>query len=93
MLGHRAFGARLRTIFVENGLMRQGESEQVVNIFHELGVPVEVIDARDEFFAALKGIVQTRRKNAKRSPRPSIAACTDVSSGPMAPSACCRARS
>ena len=33
MLGHRALGTQLRTIFVENGLMREGESEQVVGFF------------------------------------------------------------
>lgn len=62
MLGHRALGSRLRTVFVENGLMRQGEPEQVVQFFRDLGVPVEVIDARDEFFAALKGITDPEEK-------------------------------
>ena len=38
MLGHRALGARLRTIFVQNGLMRQGEPEQVGDLFASLGV-------------------------------------------------------
>src|SRR4030042_4742620 len=56
MLGHRALGQRLRTIFVENGLMREGEAEQVAGLFLKLGVTVEVVDARKEFFAALKGI-------------------------------------
>ena len=62
MLGHRALGARLRTVFVENGLMRQGEPEQVVKFFHDLGVPVEVVDARDEFFSALKGFTDPEEK-------------------------------
>lgn len=62
MLGHRALGSRLRTVFVENGLMRQGEPEQVVQFFRDLGVPVEVVDARDEFFAALKGITDPEEK-------------------------------
>ena len=56
MLGHRALGDRLRTVFVENGIMRAGEAEQVVGFFSALGVKVEVADARDEFFAALKGV-------------------------------------
>ncbi|HPC94334.1 MAG TPA: asparagine synthase-related protein [Sedimentisphaerales bacterium] len=62
MLGHRALGARLRTVFVENGLMRQGEPEQVVQFFRDLGVPVEVVDAREEFFAALQGITDPEEK-------------------------------
>jgi GMP synthase (glutamine-hydrolysing) len=62
MLGHRALGARLRTVFVENGLMRQGEPEQVVKFFHDLGVPVEVVDARDEFFSALQGLTDPEEK-------------------------------
>ncbi len=62
MLGHRALGDRLSTVFVENGLMRQGEPEQVVQFFHDLGVPVEVVDARDEFFSALQGLTDPEEK-------------------------------
>jgi len=49
MLGHRALGERLKTVFIENGLMREGEPKQVVGFFQKLGVRVEVIDARKEF--------------------------------------------
>jgi GMP synthase (glutamine-hydrolysing) len=62
MLGHRALGKRLRTIFVENGLMREGEPQRVVGLFSDLGVEVEVIDAKDEFFSALKGITDPEEK-------------------------------
>jgi len=62
MLGHRALGKQLRTVFIENGLMRAGESEQVVSWFAKLGVPVEVIDAREEFFTALAGITDPEAK-------------------------------
>jgi len=62
MLGHRALGDRLKTVFVENGLMREGEPEQVVGFFKELGVSVDVVDARSEFFAALKGITDPEEK-------------------------------
>lgn len=62
MLGHRALGKQLRTVFINNGLMRQGEPEQVVSFFRELGVAVEVIDARDRFFAALKGVTDPEKK-------------------------------
>lgn len=62
MLGHRALGTHLRTVFIENGLMREGESEQIVDFFRKLGVTVEVVDARKEFFAALKGITDPEQK-------------------------------
>jgi GMP synthase (glutamine-hydrolysing) len=62
MLGHRALGDRLKTVFIENGLMREGEPEQVVALFRQLGVTVEIVDARKEFFAALKGITDPEKK-------------------------------
>ena len=62
MLGHRALGNRLRTIFVENGIMRAGEADQVVGFFRNLGVTVEVCDAKAEFFAAFKGVTDPEEK-------------------------------
>ena len=62
LLGHRALGRRLRTVFIENGLMREGEAERVRSLFHGLGVEVEVVDARDRFFAALKGLADPEAK-------------------------------
>jgi len=62
MLGHRALGKRLKTVFIENGLMREGEPERVTGLFGKLGVSVEVVDARKEFFAALKGIIDPEEK-------------------------------
>jgi GMP synthase (glutamine-hydrolysing) len=62
MLGHRALGEKLKTVFVENGLMREGEAQRVVDLFAELGVKVRVVDARSEFFAALKGITDPEEK-------------------------------
>ena len=62
MLGHRALGQRLKTVFIENGLMRAVEPEQVVGLFRKLGVAVEIVEARKEFFAALKGITNPEGK-------------------------------
>jgi GMP synthase (glutamine-hydrolysing) len=62
MLGHQALGARLKTVFIQNGLMREGEPEQVAGFFEKLGVQVDVIDARDQFFAALRGITDPEEK-------------------------------
>jgi GMP synthase (glutamine-hydrolysing) len=62
MLGHRALGDRLKTVFVENGLMREGEPEHVAGLFEKLGVPVEIINSREEFFEALKGVTDPEEK-------------------------------
>jgi GMP synthase (glutamine-hydrolysing) len=47
MLGHKALGERLKTYFIDNGLMREGEPENIISIFKKLGVRVELLDARD----------------------------------------------
>ncbi len=62
MLGHKALGDRLKSVFIDNGLMRQGEPQRVVKLFADLGVDVDVIDARDEFFDALEGITDPEEK-------------------------------
>jgi len=62
MLGHRALGERLRTVFIQNGLMRENEAEKVVESFRRLGVSVEVVEAREEFFAALAGLTDPEEK-------------------------------
>ena len=62
MLGHRALGRRLRTVFIQNGLMRQDEAESVVSIFSGLGVNVEIVDAKNEFLDSLKGLTDPEEK-------------------------------
>jgi GMP synthase (glutamine-hydrolysing) len=62
MLGHRALGDRLKTYFIDNGIMREGEPEYVVSIIKKCGVPVQLIDAQDEFFDALKGKTDPEEK-------------------------------
>jgi len=62
MLAHRALGKRLKTYFIDNGLMRDGEPEAVVSAFKERGVPVDLIDAKKDFFAALKGKTDPEEK-------------------------------
>ena len=62
MLGHRALGKKLRTVFIQNGLMREGEAGFIEGIFRDLGVEIEIIDARDEFLDALKGITDPEKK-------------------------------
>ena len=62
MLGHRALGDRLKTYFIDNGIMRQGEPEHIVSLFRDMGVPVELVDSRAEFFGALKGLTDPEEK-------------------------------
>ncbi len=62
MLGHRALGGNLKTCFIENGLMRESEPEMVADLFRKLGITVEIIDAREEFLTALKGITDPEEK-------------------------------
>jgi GMP synthase (glutamine-hydrolysing) len=62
LLGYKALGDRLKTVFVNNNLMREGEPEMVAGFFRKLGVPVEVVDAREEFLDALKGITDPEEK-------------------------------
>jgi GMP synthase (glutamine-hydrolysing) len=62
VLGHRAISEQLKTIFVDNALMREGEPEHVVKIFADMGIPVELIDAREEFLSALKGLTDPEQK-------------------------------
>jgi GMP synthase (glutamine-hydrolysing) len=61
-LGHRALGKRLKTYFINSGLMREREPQKVVALFKTLGIPVDIIDARKAFFKALKGITDPEEK-------------------------------
>jgi GMP synthase (glutamine-hydrolysing) len=62
VLVSRAIGDRLLTIYVNNGFMRKGETETVGTMFDRLGVNYRLIDAGDEFFAAMKGVTEPERK-------------------------------
>lgn len=62
VLGHRALGNRLKTVFVDNALMREGEPQRVAQTFAGLGIPVEIVDCRAEFLAALAGLTDPEDK-------------------------------
>jgi len=62
VLAHRAIGSNLKVIFIDDGLMRANEPEDVSRIFADLGIQVDIIDAQDEFFHALKGISDPEEK-------------------------------
>ncbi len=60
---YRAIGNRLTCVFVDHGLLRKGESEQVCHVFSHL-FPVRFIraDAAEKFFADLKGVAEPEEK-------------------------------
>ncbi len=62
MLAARALGSKLKSIFIDDGLMREDEPKDVQKAFAALGVKVDIIDAKSEFFAALKGKIDPERK-------------------------------
>jgi len=62
VLAHRAIGDNLKVIFIDDGLMRKDEPEEVSDVFENMGIAVEIIDAQDEFFDALKGKVDPEEK-------------------------------
>jgi GMP synthase (glutamine-hydrolysing) len=62
VLGHRALGDRLKTVFIDSALMRQGEPQQVVRTFADISIPVEIVDARREFLQALAGLTDPEEK-------------------------------
>ncbi|TET54482.1 MAG: glutamine-hydrolyzing GMP synthase [Anaerolineales bacterium] len=62
-LVHRAIGDRLTCIFVNTGLLRRGEPEQVVRTFRdEQGTNLVAIDATESFLTALAGVTDPEKK-------------------------------
>lgn len=60
---HRAIGAQLTCVFVDNGLLRLNEAQQVMATFAEhLGIKVIHVDASQQFYKALKGIQDPEAK-------------------------------
>jgi len=63
VLVHKAIGDNLTCIFVDNGLLRKGEREQVEKTFRDnFHIPLIVINAKDRFLNALKGITDPEKK-------------------------------
>ena len=73
MLGHRAIGDQLKSVFLDDGLMRQDEPQSVADAFKALGVTVEVVDVADRFFEALKG--QTDPEDKRKAFRNTFYTC------------------
>jgi GMP synthase (glutamine-hydrolysing) len=64
LLVHRAVGEKLTCVFVDHGLMRMNEAEQVVEAFEQFGIPLVHVDAEERFLARLAGVEdpETKRK-------------------------------
>jgi GMP synthase (glutamine-hydrolysing) len=63
MLLHKAVGHQSTCIFVNNGLLRQGEAEEVQNIFrHTFEINLDYVDATDAFLGRLKGVADPEEK-------------------------------
>jgi GMP synthase (glutamine-hydrolysing) len=60
---HRAIGDQLICVFVDHGLLRRGEAEQVMAVFaKQQKIRVTCVDAREQFLSALQGIVDPEHK-------------------------------
>jgi len=63
MLLHRAVGDKLTSVFVDNGLLRAGEAEQVVSLFKgKFGLNLLFVPAAEMFLTRLKGVVDPEEK-------------------------------
>ncbi len=63
LLVHRAIGDRLTCVFVDHGLLREGEAEKVASMFGgHFGVPLVVVDAKERFLRRLEGVVDPEQK-------------------------------
>ena len=65
-LVHKAIGDRLVCVFVDTGLLRQGERQEVERLFAEgLGLPLRVVDASAQFLSVLDGISDSEDKRKR----------------------------
>ena len=63
VLLHEAIGAQLTCIFVDTGLLRQGEADEVVSVFRgHYNIPLVHVDAAERFLAGLAGVADPERK-------------------------------
>lgn len=58
----KAIGSNLIVVYVDTGLMRQGETEQVRDTFGKMGVDLRVVDAKAKFLESLKGVSDPEKK-------------------------------
>ncbi len=61
-LGSMALGERMIAIYVDTGFMRKNEGEKVKIFFKKMGINFRYVNAKDEFYEALKGVVDPEEK-------------------------------
>lgn len=62
VLIHKAIGENLHCIFVDNGLLRKNEFEEVLESYKGMGLNVKGVNAKDQFYAALEDITDPEGK-------------------------------
>ena len=62
VLAHRAVGSLLHCVYVDTGFMRKGETEEVREMFAEMGIELKVVDASERFFTHLEGVTEPEAK-------------------------------
>ena len=62
VLAHRAVGSLLHCVYVDTGFMRKHETEEVTEMFSEMGIDLKVVDASERFFKNLEGVTDPEHK-------------------------------
>lgn len=62
MLVGQAIGKNLIAVYVDTGLMRYGETETIKKNFKNLNINLKIINAKDDYFSALKGVTAPEKK-------------------------------
>ena len=74
LLVHKAIGEQLTCVFVDHGLMRMNEAEQVVEAFEQFGIPLVHVEAEERFLEKLAGAddPETQAQDHRRRVHPRL---------------------
>ncbi len=64
-LVHRAIGERLICVFIDNGLLRKNEAEEVIRTLKKIGLNIHFVDAKERFLKELKGVTDPEEKRKR----------------------------
>ncbi|MEM2145743.1 MAG: glutamine-hydrolyzing GMP synthase [Candidatus Jordarchaeaceae archaeon] len=62
VLGFRALKDKLTVVFLDDGLMREGEPEAVTKIFKDMGIQTRLYDVKEKFFQAMRNLTDPEEK-------------------------------
>ena len=62
VIASKALGDRLLAVYVDNGLMRKGETDEVRDMFSSMSLNYKIVDASQDFYAALAGATEPEQK-------------------------------